>query len=272
MAQIITLLGSQSYNYGTPWASEAGAFALTHDTFGAYYDDLLWCECSMYNTVFRKIARPSIAWDTSSLSGKVVIAAYIEFLSDGGVFDEPDTLILVPGTGTNSSADDYATLHNMGTVLGMITSAVYPSAGNKFHFDLDATGISFINTSGVTRFGLRTNSDINSLDPGLNVRRYFGMANSNTVSDYPRLIVTVESSYNNQIVTGLRHIYNRKRDDLEITFGGYSTAEDLIAPDVMKTVEEATIPQIPTKSAPKFDGYVTPSYTPAPSIPKIPKP
>jgi hypothetical protein len=48
----------------------------------------------------------------------------------------------------------------------------------------------------------------------------------------------------NQIVTGLRHIYNRKQDDLEITFGGYSTAEDILAPKIMKMVDDVTIPQI----------------------------
>jgi hypothetical protein len=60
----------------------------------------------------------------------------------------------------------------------------------------------------------------------------------------------------NQIVTGLRHIYNRKQDDLEITFGGYSTAEDILAPEIMKIVEEATIPQLtePPKVKPLFGG------------------
>lgn len=73
----------------------------------------------------------------------------------------------------------------------------------------------------------------------------------------PYIVVTYSTSgspANNQVVTGLRHIYSKakRRYDLEITFGGYSTREDIIAPEIAKIVDEETIPQVPEKDKTKL--------------------
>ncbi len=134
--------------------------------------------------------------------------------------------------------------------------------------DHDASYVCFVRKSNA----VGGSGEADSTDSGLNWSPVnYGVSHQNYGN--PNLIRS-----SNQIVTGLRHIYYKggggkpMRNDLEITFGGVSTSEDIIAPNIMKIADDATIPQIPEKKAPIFTKYVTPKYTPSPLIPKIPNP
>jgi hypothetical protein len=207
------------------------------------------------------IYRQPLRWDTSSLVGKTILSAYITGIVVAGYnFIIPDNLVVVDGTGISEVKEDYGVLKAFTTSYGSITSAYFEGlgAGGTYQIDLNATGIAAINKTGNTDFGLRCQTDIDGTTPALTnsgpvfiMDRYVA-----GVTDGPTLVVTYsESPPFNRIVTGIRHIYNRKRDDLEITFGGYSTKEELIAPEIMKIADDVTIPQVtePKKVVPKIN-------------------
>jgi hypothetical protein len=71
---------------------------------------------------------------------------------------------------------------------------------------------------------------------------------------------------NNQIVTGLRHIYNRKRYDLEISYGGVSVVDDLVTPE-QALIAEDLLTQAPVKKEP-VKPAVVPETAPEPEVVK----
>ncbi len=215
-----------------------------------------------YSSAYYHCYRGRLGWNTAALAGKTILSAYLSGVSNGyGSVIDTDTLVVVNGDGLNQTDTDYQTLLSNSTNYGQITSAAFPVNGQPFTITLNATGIAAINKTGWTVFGMRSQRDINNTDPNPTSgdSKYFTFECTLVgVTDGLKLVVTYLSSNspaNNQIVTGLRHIYNRKRDDLEITFGGYSTKEELIAPEIMKIADDVTIPQVtePKKVVPKIN-------------------
>jgi hypothetical protein len=118
-----------------------------------------------------KIERGYMEFDTSGLSGLTVQAGAILVKVWAPSYESDDwNLTLVdPDTVGNPLVDaDYGNLETQQTSLGS-----YPIDSDMVPFTwiaipLNSSGVSHINTGGITKFGLRSDKDINDDDPGGN--------------------------------------------------------------------------------------------------------
>jgi hypothetical protein len=195
-----------------------------------------------HSTSDKWVSYYSNIWEinTSSLAGKTIISAKLYLYASANFYNIPvaPTVNVYGATGTQYE-----------NRLGVAFSTAKPTtdfvASTWLSYTLNSAGMAAVSLTGNTYFSFRMNYDVSGTPPWSLNGMATAMFHRDTVGYKPYLeVIYTTDSLNNQIVTGLRHIYNRKQDDLEITFGGYSTAEDILAPKIMKMVDDVTIPQI----------------------------
>jgi len=183
-----TPCGQSSVNYTTAHDAGAGAFWYGLNTVGQ-------ASYIAGGTSYWEVYRDCLLFDTSSLPDNATITAvtlslYCEFDQSGTDFD----IVVVSGADINDPPvlADYGDLLDDTVSRGSInTSSIVANAYNDI--TLNATGISEISLTGVTKFGLRSSRDISSTSPGVpppTHSEYVEFSLSSTPNQEPKLVIT----------------------------------------------------------------------------------
>lgn len=146
-----------------------------------------------------KIWRGYLEFDTSDIedTATIAMAEIIMEVDSFFVIDNEFNLTVVsPGSGVENplAIGDYNTMMGQTTSWGSVT-IVEPATNKKvLVITLNATGISAISKTGITRFGLRSSRDISSTTPGtgVNAQEYITI---DTVAFAPRLAVKLNEAF-----------------------------------------------------------------------------
>lgn len=202
-----SLDGNVSYHAGPPyhtWATVRASAGNGHTT-GNYADNAVHG-----NGVdsWEGIDRSILLFDTSSLGAVTISAATLNFVSDGKFNQNittaddisPNVVSSNPASTSVLADADYGTLGS--TSFGRIAfSSVVTDSATYNPISLNASGISAINTSGISKFGLKMDADFSDTSPsasstpegGANRVDMFFSVTGGTSQD-PTLIVTYSAA------------------------------------------------------------------------------
>lgn len=149
--------------------------------------------------------RGILLFDTSAIdNGAVIAKAFISVSVTGYNFENDDDSIFVvsanPASTTALVAADYGTLGSTPLSNEVVMSTWGPDDGFSVYkiFELNATGIATIDKAGISKFGFKSNYDINgTTPPNLTGASYIGAtcisADSGNPANMPRLTVFFDS-------------------------------------------------------------------------------
>lgn len=128
-------------------------------------------------------------------AGAHLTAAVLDTHSLGTTGNGVVVINVVPGFPTNGNGSalavtDFAAVHFDGSVLASKTWSS-PASGTENQFTLNADGLNYINTSGITEFGFRTGLDLSNTAPvGLTTAATICSQNYGTAASRPYLTIS----------------------------------------------------------------------------------
>lgn len=154
-------------------------------------------QASSTSNQFSEIARAVITFDTSSLTSSAsissaVLSGFGEF-NGGGLSGDNDWYIAgsTPATNFNFAASDYAQCQT--TSFGKITNASFSTTAYN-DVTLNASGVSNISKTGISKFSLQLGADLNNTAPtwssGAFMELDVSSADHTGTSQDPKLVVT----------------------------------------------------------------------------------
>ena len=175
----------QLYDYGTVYATVQGAASgYVSDAVPGYSIG----QQILFGTTY-DVYRGFFMFDTSALVGKTPTAAYLN-LNVGGDYSDTDfTLTLMTGGATYphnpAVAGDYA-LSNYSSSGGTLSTSGLAVGYNKIN--LNATGLTWLNLTGVTKLAVISSRDIAATTPTGN--EYIAVYSRATTGYVPQLVVS----------------------------------------------------------------------------------
>ena len=175
----------QLYDYGTVYATVQGAASgYVSDAVPGYNIG----QSILFGTTYN-VYRGFFMFDTSALVGKTPTAAYLNLNVGGDSSDTDFTLTLMTGGATYphnpAVAGDYA-LSNYSSSGGTLSTSGLTVGYNKIN--LNATGLTWLNLTGVTKLAVISSRDIAATTPTGN--EYIAVYSRATTGYVPQLVVS----------------------------------------------------------------------------------
>ena len=185
------------------YAGEAGAvYATVRNASGGASSDSATILAAQYalNAGTYVMYRSAVLFDTSALpDGDTISSATLTITPDSIVDGNNDSISLVPSNPQSNTAvvnSDFDITRWTTTLQATSIDITSLSVGTGADFTLNATGISNISKTSITKFGLRLLADINDTTPTVNALVFPRSADyAGTTSD-PKLVVVHSASTN----------------------------------------------------------------------------
>jgi hypothetical protein len=215
---------------GMDWASLCAASGTS------YTDNVSGGFIGFDNTstdVYNQLRRCYFQFDTSSIGTSGITSAKLSLYG----YQKIDTSNKKPQMSL------YSTKNSSTPLANYINYDDFNVSGYN-EFTLNAAGLASINRTGMTEFYTKSTADATVTAPNtapVDGRTTYvdGYLNEQGGDYRPKLEITYDAPFNG-VVSGLRHIYNRQVYNLEITFGGVSTSEEIVSDELVKMAEQAT--------------------------------